>query len=260
MKLLIACPVQNREWILPEYLHYVHNLDYNKKDITLYWIINNSTDGSKGILELFKEGHKDEYADIIIEEYNNSKYAADARNKKQRRGSTYFWLAELRNKILDKGKDFDYTLSSDCDILLRYDTLTQLLSHKEDAVSALVYNGHKVNRKEPWRFPNILRYSPAHKNYHHIVNKWVKEPWLAPKGKTIPVDFTGACILISNKACHKSRYDYYIKGEDEPFSKGVKKFGNLLCDVSLLNIHIMDKDMLLHINDNTERYLCGGWR
>ena len=72
-RILIACPVHNREWILPYYLKYLHALDYDKNLIDIYWIVNNTTDKSKKLLERFKEEHGGAYRSITIEVHNNKK-------------------------------------------------------------------------------------------------------------------------------------------------------------------------------------------
>jgi cellulose synthase/poly-beta-1,6-N-acetylglucosamine synthase-like glycosyltransferase len=130
--ILIACPIQNREWLLEDYLYFLYNLDYSKRDIVIYWIVNNSTDETMNILKAFKREHITEYGDIIIEERNNKDAGVDSRSKTQRRLFTYHWLAELRNMMLNKCVELncDYLLSSDSDIMLRHDTLNRLIEHK----------------------------------------------------------------------------------------------------------------------------------
>ena len=55
MKVLIACPVKDRDWILPNYLQSVLELDYPKELIDIYWIVNNSSDNSLLMLESFRD-------------------------------------------------------------------------------------------------------------------------------------------------------------------------------------------------------------
>lgn len=245
MQILLACPVQNRDWVLPHYLNTVLDLEYDKKLIDIYWVVNNSTDDSLILLQTFKKLYGDLYNSITIEEYNNSKVQPDVRTKLQRRSSTYYWLAELRNKLLGKCVQLncDYLLSSDCDIMLRPDTLKRLLEHKQHCVAALIYNGYNINAKEPYRFANILNKNGD--KYEHIVTARTKKPLANPVGKTINVDFTGACILISKEVASKVKYGYYYLGEDGYFCRSAQKQGyTLLCDVSLFNYHIMSQDLL----------------
>lgn len=245
MKILIACPVQNREWIIDEYLHHVLQQDYDKKLIDLYFVVNNCTDASLQKLRVFEKQMGPQYNSITIEVFNNTKVQQDARNKLLRRTSTYYWLATLRNKLLDKCVELncDYLLSCDSDILMRCDTITRLLAHKQHAVSALVYNGYLKDAENAYKYPNILNLNPLTKKYEHIVTARTKAPEKNPIGKLLRVDFTGACILISNELCKASKYDYFYLGEDGAFCRtAISKGYELFCDISLFNMHVMSKN------------------
>jgi GT2 family glycosyltransferase len=174
-----------------------------------------------------------------------------------RRGHTYYWLAELRNMLLAKcvELDCDYLLSCDCDILMKTNTLIRLLAHNEHCVSSLVYNGYIHNPEKhdssfscienAHLFSNCLIFDEDKKIYVHIRNKRIKEPDKNPVGTTIVTHITGACILISKELASKAKYGYFYIGEDEHFCRQARMLGyNVLCDVSLLNPHIMSKMLL----------------
>jgi hypothetical protein len=257
MRVLIGCPVKDRAWILPTYLQSVLDLIYPKDKISLYWIVNNSSDASFLMLSSFKEQFDHVYEKITIEVCNDPNVPKDIRRRDIRRDHTYNWLPKLRNKLLDKciELDCDYLLSCDCDILMKDETLQRLLDHKEHCVSSLVYNGY-LHRptgfpasyspiENAYLFPNCLNWDEEKQIYIHIRSRCIREPQDNPIGKTIVAHFTGACILISKELCGKSRYAYFNRGEDEPFCRGARERGyNVLCDVSMFNAHIMSESLL----------------
>ena len=245
--ILIACPVQNRAWILDEYLKHFYALSYPKERIGIYWIVNNSTDDSLKILKDFKKQHSSEYFMINIHEVNNSKFAPDNRDKVTRRTSTYHWLAQLRNYILKYcvSNKYDYVLSSDSDILLEHDTIVRLLLDDQPIVSCLVYNGYMQSSEPAYRYPNVLRWSDTESKYIHVVTNRTIHWDRNPIGTLVKCDFTGACILIRNDVCKVARYAHFPRGEDEPFCRSALLKGfPIYCDISLFNHHIMSEQLL----------------
>ena len=94
----ISTLVHNRDWILPFYLQNIYNLKYEKKLITIRWIVNNSTDQSLGLLKNFKEKYDSEYKNIIIDVINNKDVPLDKRDKETRiTKGIYTHLGKLRN-------------------------------------------------------------------------------------------------------------------------------------------------------------------
>lgn len=261
-KVMIACPVQNRQEILPYYLECLYNIDYPKHLIFIYWIINNSNDDSLEILKTFKEQHEHEYNSICIEIFNNKKYPQDER-KQDVRVKTYHFLSELRNKILKKcaKSDCDFLFSSDSDILLNKDVLKRLLQHDKKIVANLIYNGYLYTPPDApkdydcisnaYKYPNILR-EVAPRIYQHIVNYKIKNPHTNPVGTLIEVEYSGASILIAKEVCEKARYSHNdTYGEDEEFCFTARQAGyKIFCDISSFQFHVMNKDIL-------EKYLNG---
>jgi cellulose synthase/poly-beta-1,6-N-acetylglucosamine synthase-like glycosyltransferase len=258
-RILISCPISGRSWILPHYLKSILKLDYPKKLIDIYWIVNNSKDNSIQLLQDFKEQYKNEYNSIYIEIFNNKSIPPDERTKgldfktkklkDVRTQYIYSWLAELRNKILDKCDKLncDYLLSSDSDIILKPCTLNRLIENDKDICSCLIYNGYLYDRIENgYKYTNMLK-KDINNNYVHIVNYKTKYPFKNTNGTIIPVDFSGACMLIKKEVCQNKniRFSWYSQGEDEPFSKsailqGFKFYG----DISLYQNHIMSPECL----------------
>lgn len=246
-RVLIATAIQNRAWVLPYYLRYIYNIEYDKKLIDIYWIINNSTDKSYELLSEFQNKYLSEYNSIKIEVYNNSKIPNDERTSKIRENYTYQWLSQLRNKILKKCVEInaDYLFSCDCDILVKSDILKRLLSHNKSIVASLIYNGYKyVGLEKAYQYTNILK-DLGNRNYQHIVNYRTKFPEKNEKGTLVSCDFTGACVLMSQNVCEKTEYSYHKQGEDEPWSWSARQAGfEMFCDVSMYSQHIMGFEFL----------------
>ena len=262
-KILIACPVSNREWVLSHYLEHLYKIDYPKNLISLYFIINHSTDKSSDILKEFKNKYRNEYGHIKIEFYDSKNRFKDDRGMQTRMKFTYGWLSELRNKIAREcvKRDYDYLFSCDSDILVPSNILKKLLSHKVDMVASLIYNGYLFTPKNAsdgynpmdnaYRYPNILEGNRMN-GYKHIVNYHVKNPNLTnEKDGLFEVDFTGAVFLATNEVCKNGRYEWHNQGEDEPFCKSVKDKGyKIYCDTSCYSQHMMNEEIL-------DKYLHG---
>ncbi len=244
---LLAAPISSRDWVLPYYLDSIYSLDYPKHLLSIYWLLNNSIDQSKKLLQQFKSQHQNEYKQIIIEEKNNPKIPKDERVT-QTRHAVYPWLAHLRNMILQKtiSLNVDFLYSSDCDIILKADSLKRLLAHNTPIVSNLLYNGYLFSGIDTaWKFPNILK-ETSPRQYQHIANYRIKNPDKNPIGTLLQVEFTGASILISKEVCKVAKYDTNLQfGEDEVFSYSARQAGyKLYCDISSYQQHIMSPEIL----------------
>lgn len=221
-KILLGCPVHNREWILPEYLKHVYRLDYDKKNLSLCFIVNDCSDKSMDILIKFKKEHLDKYRDIIIKEMNFNMPRDTRQNRIEKK--IYLRLAAVRNELLSFVHDNDYVFSVDSDILIPKDSLKRLLSHKRDIISALVYNDLEKH------YPNILKIKEG--KIVHFFN--------FPKNSLFEVDITGAVYLIKSEICRKVKYEYHKLGEDVPFCINAKRLGyKIWCDSSIICNHIM---------------------
>ena len=247
-KIMIGLPIGGaRAWILPYFLEHIKNIEFNKKQIILYFLTNNLRDNTMEILKEFKEENKDDYLDIIIDSYNNKKLPQDERRDDIRKSYTYSWLSELRNRVMKKCVKLDCThlLSVDSDVLVPKYILNKLLSTGKPFISSLLYNGYLfASPEEAYRFPNILRSAGGGK-YEHIVNYHVKYPEKHTESFLIPCDFTGACALMTQDVCKVAKANWHEQGEDEPISRSAIEAGfELFCDASCYSQHIMSPEML----------------
>lgn len=244
MSVLIACPIHNREWILPKYLEHIQNIDYDKNKISMYFLLNNCKDNSEKILKQFKKQNINKYNNIIIDRYNTQYKFEDNRTSEVRLSYTYHHLSELRNKIMRfaSKNNYDWLLSCDSDILVPPDILNKLLSHNKDVISSLIYNGYIKDSDKPYKFPNILNYD--RRGYKHIVNWYVKNSPFLKERKLIEVDATGAVVLMSHNIFNNKniKYSFHPQGEDLYWSETVRNENyKLYCDLSVFSEHIMNK-------------------
>ncbi len=224
---LIGCPIRNREWILPDYLKALENLDYPKENLAFHFILNDSTDKSKEILLNWKyETMRDGYRYVRITELNFD-YPPDWGETRittntssiTRFNKGYKALTVLRNLLLDLAwldMQSDYLFSIDSDIIVKPDILSNLISVGKHIIAGLVHTDDR--------------------NYNFIPKG------IIPKG-IIEVEVTGAIILLSRKVIDnkKIRYSPGKTGEDEGFCLSAKAQGFKSYILSDLQNHIMKR-------------------
>lgn len=259
ISVVLGCPISNREKILPYYLENVHSLEFNRKKLSLYFIINNSQDDSEKIIKKFKLDHEHEYHNITIDYYyGNRNSPHDQRTNEIRLKHTYNHLSILRNKLLEytEKNNHSHLLSLDSDIMIKPDTLTKLLSHKKDCIAGLIWNGFEHAKTDPWKFPNILNYNNDN-ILKHISNYYVKNAPTLTESKLVKVDCSGAIILLSNRLCKSGiQYGWDVQGEDIFFSREVYKKGfEIFCDYSCYNPHLMNEELLQQYIESKNKVL-----
>lgn len=246
-KIVISCPVSNRGKFLPYFLDNLYKLDYPKKLITFYFLINNSHDDTESILLNFKSCYESEYNSINIDYYKKNKNVPlDCRVKDIRVKFTYRHLAQLRNRILQyvSSSDADFLFSVDSDIMVKPDTLKKLLSHDKDIVSSLIWNGYIKNPSNPYLYPNIL-IRKENNTFTHVSNWYVKNAPVLTESKLIEIDATGAICLISKEVASNTQYGFHSQGEDIFWSIDCKNKGyKLHCDLSAYCEHLMSEELL----------------
>lgn len=245
-KIVIATPVNNRGKILPYFLNKIANIDYDKKLIDMYFLLNNSNDNSKEILMQFKREHEKFYNSITIDKCSTNYKFEDKRTTETRLKYTYYHLSEVRNKLLEYARKLkvDYLFSIDSDILVPKDVINKLITANEPIVSSLIYNGYIVDPEKAYKYPNIM--NVVENDVVHITNWYVKNAKNLTESKVVPVDVTGAISLISKEVLKSGAiYAYHPKGEDVYFSIDAKQKGfQSYCDISCFSEHIMTDGQL----------------
>ena len=119
---------RNKEHMLPTYLSCIENLDYNKKDITLYINTNNNNDKTETVLEAWAKDHEGLYREIIFESHDikDLHYGTPHEWTKERLHT----LALIRNKSLKIASEHksDYYFIVDCDNFIIPSTLSDLVA------------------------------------------------------------------------------------------------------------------------------------
>jgi hypothetical protein len=267
----IVAPIRNREKYLPYYLENIFNLNYDKKNIVLFFLINNSFDSSKKILKDFKAKNNKNYKNIIIEDINKNingyneavkkiygrtipKNVNADRDVAVRNIFLYSHLAEMRNYILNKCNT-DYIFSVDSDIMVYPETLNELLLNNKKCISALICNGHhykKIKEKnnvkiDEYKYSNCLYYTKENKPRHIFKSSYNKG--------LIEIDITGAVYLIHKDIYKKCKYGYDLNGEDAYFCRQVQNLGyKIYCDTNIKLPHCMSEELLQEYIDGNFKF------
>lgn len=236
----IAAPISNREDYIPTYLQCILNQTYPQELTSIYFLVNNSKDNSKKILQKFQQTYKKLFNKIVVEEYNDKSIPSSIdRQNRLRNEKIYQHLSYLRNRITRRCKT-DWLFSVDSDIMLTPKALEKLMASRRKAISGLVCNGHEFIKNNPdatpYKYTNAMFLNPANKYTHFRLSQL--------KG-IIDVDVTGAAMLMHKSIFKKCKYKYDDQGEDIPFCKDIKKLGEKIycnCDVRLA--HCMNLDLL----------------
>ena len=237
-KIAIGAPIHNRALVVACYLDAIAQIDWPQGELVYVFLPNNCDHETMGILYSFAEKH----SSSVIEEFN------EVESTTNRGSARYPTLVELRNRLLKLvGElDCDYFLSADSDLIPPKDALKKLMSHEKDVVSGLVYNdlhlgGKKANREQ--HLSNIMAWTigknaEGYPSAVHITNY--------PDADLLPIDITGAFVLMSRKAYTTAEYRLHPQGEDlgwaiELQRRGIKAY----CDTSVRPLHLMTRKELV---------------
>lgn len=242
-KIIIGCPIQNREKIVDEYLQHIYNLTYPKSCISLMFYVNNSTDLTELKLLDFKLQHDGEYMDIhvihgsdLVNNYIDNQETRDDRD--------YAEFAKIRNRLLKHVKikmdvfGINYFMSVDSDVLLKDKEIIQkLLECDVDMVSVPVHNA-------TLKFPTIqgLSFEQYNCMYYDEGNDRYVSMSLGQEfnnGKMFEVYITMACFLIKKEPLWKTKYGNHEQGEDIPFCEVLRENGGrIYCQPNIYVKHL----------------------
>jgi glycosyltransferase involved in cell wall biosynthesis len=221
-RVLIGCPVRNREWILPRYLQSLLELDYPRDCIEYGFIVNDSTDNTLNILQEFARSSISP-VHITIKNMGN-------RRPSSRGAYNIGNLAILRNIMLHifLGSKCSHLFSVDSDILVTPGCLKELLRLNLPIVSLLVRNDHHLGD------PGYYNISQLQGGHYRPVQDF-------PRGRVIPVDCTGAAYLVQRGVIEMGvRYYPHRQGEDVGFCEDARGKGiSIWCHTGLEGNHVM---------------------
>lgn len=227
----IGCPVRNRAWVLPRYLGAISRLDYDKKQLVLAFLVNDSEDDTLGVLNSFYSANIENYADIIIREKNYE--FADCERELGRDTSKFEHFAKVRNDwvaLLAECKMPDFVLSVDSDVLVPPNALKKLIRNGKD-ICAMVINNSDSMGGYGRDITNLFRFNGVYEN----IIKY-------PQNALFQVDVTGSAYLIKQKVLEQVDYKPHPLGEDFGFCISAKQLSfEVWCDSRLHGKHILHR-------------------
>jgi len=249
--------IRNCAWILPAFLSRVSMLDYPKRSMDLIFLVNDSTDDSGSILELFASEHRHEYRSIVIARHDLGERAIGSGSSRlnehdplgrrdgakiEDRPGLFRNLAHLRNVLVElftTRTTADWLFSCDSDILIPADCLTNLLDDPTPRLRAgLVVNDLMQNPEKGYEMFHrrcnagvIYELPGGRKLIGHQLNYEL--------GRIYPVAVTGACFVCHRSILGQSEYRFHEWGEDAGFCLGLPEGTPIEWDTRTVCTHAM---------------------
>ena len=227
-KVLIAAPVQDRLWILKYYFKAIEKLDYNHKNLGLFFVLNECDKSVVDYFKIKKTEFEEKFREFEFIEINIGMPKDSRTNIRRKR--TYSWLAILRNIIIEYflNKDYNYLFMVDSDIILKPESLKKILGYNKDIISIAI-----ANDRGRGYATNVL--VKCGLSYKHVPLKDIPERY------PMKCDLTGACILIKREVLEKHcRYRRTDIGEDLGFCEEARDRGFTLWAIKGFAEHIME--------------------
>lgn len=231
MKLIIACPIYKRDWILPYWIRCILKQSVDISNIGFIFEVSPDDKTTIGALRVWKQLDKNiplfdivERSDIPHFEHQN--------NGRQWTLSKYHNMINMRNSILSKVRDYqpDYYFSLDSDILIENpNTIELLIAHINDgadAVAPLMYMTPVGTN-----FPSVMSWKEDNKGFRD--NSY-------PIGTYFQSDIIMAAKMMSKKTYMSIDYEFHQQGEDLGWSNNARKHNLKLFSASYIYApHIM---------------------
>lgn len=224
MKLVIGCPVYNREWSLPRWFQCVFDQKMTLKNTDLVFAY---TEGDDNTLDIIKK-YGQKFNSCTIIDCNDIK-AFGGRDSER-----YYSLVILRNRIFEVLRNLqpDYYFSYDSDILLPEGTLKGLIKDKKDIV------GPWVDLVPPNGIPNCVS---------RIGNGFRRRKPYAqfyPQTGLYEVDTVFAVSLMTAPVFNTCTYKWNPGGEDYGFAEEALAAGfHSWMDANFIGTHLYKKDI-----------------
>ena len=233
MKLIIACPIYKRNWILPHWIRCILKQSVHMSNIGFIFEVSPDDPETTQALKAWKAIDKNiPYFQII--ERPDIPHFEHQNNGRQWTLSKYQNMINMRNSILSKVREVepDYYFSLDSDILIENsNTLELLVAHIKDgadAVAPLMYMT-PVGKD----FPSVMTWKDeiGEKAYR-------KKDY--PIGTYFKSDIIMAAKMMSKKVYMNVNYEFHQQGEDLGWSKNAGLQGFNLYSASYIYApHIM---------------------
>lgn len=226
---MIGCPIQNRDWILPEYLQSILDFDYSREDIHLAFYVNCSTDNTENILFKFKEKYVEQYngIDIIVD---NSLGYIDPLKPSER---DYRMFAMIKNKFCKMRNDDDeFVLLIDSDTIAPSNLIKEFMGIARfgfPIIGCLVPQAqvndivlfNVMERQEDGTYKHLL----------NLVNEYSRYRC---------VDSIAGCVMYKKNVLDLAQFCYHPQGEDLSLCEVVVERGyDIICDTGIICEHYM---------------------
>jgi len=235
MKLVVGCPVSNRNWILPEWNQHVLSSvfdlverDSRDWDLEYAFVVPSGDTETLSVLSSFDTSTftltRDEPEVAVRRRWGPDRYQN---------------MVESRNALLGLVRELspDFFLSLDSDILLHPTAISKALELFRDGVWAvglatyLTPRGNTVPNMGSWLDQSYIRYS--RKDY--------------PEATTC--DILMAAKLMKPEA-YQVDYEYHRSGEDLGWSRALKRAGGkVMWDGRVKNKHVMEPEHLSQVDE-----------
>ncbi len=245
LNIAIGCPVRNRNWIFPDYLKHLRNLEL-PPGAHIHWVflLNGDPEDRAEARSLIHEilgGVESENESIVIGEADFPEQSAEAQE--------YTRLAYLRNELREivLGLRISHFFSIDSDILVPPEALVALLARNVPMVAALINNHPKPNQ---W-YPNAGYvkevFAQTSEGQPIAFESYVAACDLQPHTGIHRVQVTGAVALIRVDALIASEFAPHHTGEDYGFCWGLEVLGiDVWIDTEVLPEHRMISPQGVH--------------
>lgn len=208
VKILHFSPVRKPAAVLDLHLNSLRNLDCVGIDITFSFFDDNIERMSSHILQEFV----DSMPNAFLHEFQNLN-SSDYRGRKRWVPELYHRITHIKNEAIKYflKNNYDYLFFSDSDLMVHPRTVVNLVAQRKHFCSTIFWT----------HFEGSITHTP---------NAWYSKPqgfsvedlFLLRESKILPVDYTGACTLVSEKLLRDgvsfSRiHNIFYLGEDKHF-------------------------------------------
>lgn len=243
MKLIIGCPIYDRDWILPYWFSCIQNQSVSLKDIGFIFIASEDDNSTINILNTWRNHHPEVPLFEIIYP-DNVKHYTHKEGTRQWTLSKYENMIKLRNCLLNEVRKYqpDYFFSLDSDILLTNPaTIELLIAHINDgadAVSPLMFmTPVGIN------YPSVMSWLENNSGRAYRKNDY-------PLGTYFQSDIIMAAKMMSKEVYNNINYKMHEQGEDLGWSSNCAEKGYKLYSASYIYaIHVMWRQMLKEISE-----------
>jgi len=242
-KILIACPVFKREWILPTWLEFIENQDFPKENLGFMFELGDDDEATHDILWDWQCSHPQYH--IFDGQIDQRLYhEAHPDGTRQWHSERYETMATLRNSLLERASQmtdrYDYYFSLDSDILLEDpQTLNKLVAHAEaisdaDVLSPLMY-----------MTPFDTDYPSAMTWVDHPGGRAIRDLGEYKIGEVFKADIVMAAVFMKQHVVERVRYRWHPQGEDLGFAAELARMNmSSYCVWDVYCPHIMHSFML----------------